>query len=208
MQTHQAKRVEITIEAIMQSPQNRVQAFLAAGHVCSVMGYWQYVSISERYKVPVVVTGFEPLDVLEGIRRVVRQLENGRFEVENAYSRAVNFKGNEQAQKMLADVFVVSERNWRGIGAIPDSGWKLSDDYRDFDAAIRFDVGDIQTKESPLCRSGEVLRGVIKPNECAAFGEECTPRTPLGATMVSSEGACAAYYQYGRFVSLQQVQIS
>ena len=201
-------QVPPAIEAIMESPQNRVQAFLAAGHVCSVMGYWQYVSISKRYKVPVVVTGFEPLDVLEGIRRVVRQLENGRSEVENAYSRAVNFKGNEQAQKMLADVFVVSERNWRGIGPIPDSGWKLSDAYRDFDAAIRFDVGNIQTKESALCRSGEVLRGVIKPNECAAFGEECTPRSPLGATMVSSEGACAAYYQYGRFVSLQQVQIS
>ncbi len=198
-------QVPPAIEAIMQSPQNRVQAFLAAGHVCSVMGYWQYVSICEKYKVPVVVTGFEPLDVLEGIRRAVQQLEDGRHEVENAYSRAVQFKGNEQAQKMLADVFVVSERNWRGIGPIPDSGWKLSDEYRDFDAAVRFDVGDIQTKESPLCRSGEVLQGIIKPNECAAFGRECTPRTPLGATMVSSEGACAAYYQYGRFVSLAQV---
>lgn len=195
-------QVPPAITAIMQSPQNRVQAFLAAGHVCSVMGYWQYVSICEKYKVPVVVTGFEPLDVLEGIRRAVQQLEDGRHEVENAYSRAVQFKGNEPAQKMLADVFVVSERNWRGIGPIPDSGWKLSDAYRDFDAAARFDVGDIQTKESPLCRSGEVLQGIIKPNECAAFGNECTPRTPLGATMVSSEGACAAYYQYGRFISL------
>ncbi len=198
-------QVPPAIEAIMQSPQNRVQAFLAAGHVCSVMGYWQYVSISEKYRVPVVVTGFEPLDVLEGIRRVVQQLEDGRYEVENAYARAVQFKGNEQAQKMLAEVFVVSERNWRGIGSIPDSGWKLSDAYREFDAAIRFDVSNIQTKESDLCRSGEVLRGIIKPNECAAFGQECTPRNPLGATMVSNEGACAAYYQYGRFISLPQI---
>ena len=201
-------QVPPAIEAIMQSPQNRVQAFLAAGHVCSVMGYWQYVSICEKYRVPVVVTGFEPLDVLEGIRRAVQQLQDGRYEVENAYSRAVQFKGNEQAQKMLADVFVVSERNWRGIGSIPNSGWKLSDAYCDFDAAIRFDVGNIQTKESSLCRSGEVLQGIIKPNECAAFGHECTPRTPLGATMVSNEGACAAYYQYGRFISMQQVGTS
>lgn len=198
-------QVPPAIEAIMQSPQNRVQAFLAAGHVCSVMGYWQYVSICEKYKVPVVVTGFEPLDVLGGIRRAVQQLEDGRHEVENAYSRAVQFEGNKPAQKMLADVFVVSERNWRGIGPIPDSGWKLSAAYRDYDAAVRFDVGDIQTKESPLCRSGKVLQGIIKPNECAAFGRECTPRTPLGATMVSSEGAWAAYYQYGRFKSLEQV---
>lgn len=196
-------QVPPAIEAIMQSPQNRVQAFLAAGHVCSVMGYWQYVAISETYQVPIVVTGFEPLDVLEGIRRAVRQLENGRFTVENAYSRAVQFKGNEQAQKMLADVFVVSERTWRGIGSIPNSGWQLRDDYHDFDAAIRFDVGHIQTKESPRCRSGEVLQGIIKPNECSAFGCDCTPRTPLGATMVSSEGACSAYYQYGRFATLK-----
>ncbi|MCA9985179.1 MAG: hydrogenase formation protein HypD [Anaerolineales bacterium] len=199
-------QVPPAIEALLQSPQNRVQAFLAAGHVCSVMGYWQYVAICETYKVPVVVTGFEPLDVLEGIRRAVRQLEEGRHEVENAYERAVQFEGNEQAQKMLADVFAVTERNWRGIGAIPQSGWKLSEAYQAFDAALRFNVGDIQTQESPLCRSGEVLQGLIKPNECAAFGRECTPRHPLGATMVSSEGACAAYYQYGRFVSLADLQ--
>ena len=199
-------QVPPAIEALMQSPQNRVQAFLAAGHVCSVMGYWQYVSICETYKVPVVVTGFEPLDVLEGIRRAVQQLEAGRYEVENAYERAVQFKGNEQAQKMLADVFVVTERNWRGMGAIPQSGWKLNAAYQAFDAAVRFDVGDIQTQESALCRSGEVLQGIIKPNECAAFGQECTPRHPLGATMVSSEGACAAYYQYGRFVALADVK--
>ena len=200
-------QVPPAIEAIMQSPRNRVQAFLAAGHVCSVMGYWQYVAVSEKYRVPVVVTGFEPLDVLEGIRRAVRQLEAGRYEVENAYPRAVQFGGNEQAQKMLSEVFAITDRNWRGIGAIPASGWKLSAAYQAFDAIGRFDVADIQTSESALCRSGEVLQGIIKPNECAAFGKECTPRNPLGATMVSSEGACAAYYQYGRFVALDAVRL-
>ncbi len=194
-------QVPPAIEAIMQSPLNRVQAFLAAGHVCTVMGYWQYVPLCEKYKVPVIVTGFEPLDVLDGILRAVRQLEEGRCEVENAYPRAVRFEGNQPAQQMLADVFVLGTRSWRGIGAIPNSGWELSKAYRKFDAAARFEVGHIQPHESPLCRSGEVLQGILKPNECAAFGRECTPRTPLGATMVSSEGACAAYYQYGRFVS-------
>ena len=196
------------IEAILSSPSNRVQAFLAAGHVCSVMGYWQYLPIAEQYKVPIVVTGFEPLDVLEGIRRTVVQLENGRHEVENAYPRAVTEAGNPAAQKMLAEVFTVSDRQWRGIGLIPQSGWELSEAYHDFDAAVRFDVGHIETHESALCRSGEVLQGMIKPNECAAFGKECTPRNPLGATMVSSEGACAAYYQYGRFVSLENVAVA
>ena len=196
------------IEAILSSPSNRVQAFLAAGHVCSVMGYWQYGPIAEKFQVPIVVTGFEPLDVLEGIRRTVQQLENGRSQVENAYPRAVTEKGNVAAQKMLADVFTVSDRQWRGIGLIPQSGWELSEAYRDFDAAVRFDVGHIETRESELCRSGEVLQGMIKPNECAAFGKECTPRNPLGATMVSTEGACAAYYQYGRFVSLENVAVA
>jgi hydrogenase expression/formation protein HypD len=196
------------IEAILSSPSNRVQAFLAAGHVCSVMGYWQYGPIAEKYQVPIVVTGFEPLDVLEGIRQTVAQLENGRSQVENAYPRAVTEKGNIAAQKMLADVFTVSDRQWRGIGLIPQSGWELSAAYREFDAAVRFDVGHIETHESALCRSGEVLQGMIKPNECAAFGNECTPRNPLGATMVSSEGACAAYYQYGRFISLENVAVA
>lgn len=193
------------IEAILQSETNRVQAFLAAGHVCSVMGYWQYLPITEQYHVPIVVTGFEPLDVLEGIRRVVKQLEEGRYEVENAYARAVTFAGNQPAQKLLADVFTVNDRKWRGIGMIPQSGWELSEAYCEFDAALRFEVGDIRTQESSLCHSGEVLQGMIKPNECPAFGKECTPRKPLGATMVSSEGACAAYYQYGRFLSLEKV---
>ncbi len=189
------------ISAIMSSPANRVQAFLAAGHVCSVMGYWEYEPLVEQFKVPIVVTGFEPLDLLEGLRRVVVQLEEGRSDLENAYARASNFRGNVPAQKMLADVFTVTDRTWRGIGEIPQSGWRLSDAYRDFDAEIRFAVSDIHTEESPLCRSGEVLQGLLKPNQCPAFGKECTPRTPLGATMVSNEGACAAYYQYGRFVT-------
>jgi hydrogenase expression/formation protein HypD len=194
------------IEAIMSAPGNRVQAFLAAGHVCSVMGYWQYEPLAAKYHVPIVVTGFEPLDVLAGIDQAVKQLEEGRAEVENAYGRAVNREGNQPAQKVLNEVFEVCDRTWRGIGNIPQSGWQLNAAYREFDAAIRFDVGHVRTQESPLCRSGDVLQGRIKPNECAAFGKECTPRRPLGATMVSSEGACAAYYNYGRFVSLESVR--
>lgn len=195
------------IEAIMSSPHHRVQAFLAAGHVCSVMGYAEYVPLAQKYRVPIVVTGFEPLDVLEGIRRVVVQLENGRYEVENAYPRAVSKHGNEAAQAMLKELFTVTDRNWRGIGAIPNSGWALSDAYREYDAAIRFAVEHIDAQESPICRSGDVLQGLIKPNECAAFGHACTPRSPLGATMVSSEGACAAYYQYGRFISTDSISV-
>ena len=193
------------IEAILSSPHNRVQGFLAAGHVCSVMGYWQYTSLVERYQVPIVVTGFEPLDILQGIRTAVSQLERGEAKVDNAYQRAVTYAGNKAAQNMLADVFVITDRQWRGIGAIPASGWKLSQKYAAFDAAKRFTVSDIHTQESTLCRAGEVLQGLIKPNECAAFGSECTPRRPLGATMVSSEGACAAYYRYGRFITADTI---
>jgi len=187
------------IEAIMRSPGNRVNAFLAAGHVCSVMGTWQYPPLAERFRVPIVVTGFEPLDLLEGIRRTVLQLEQGRHELENAYARVVTERGNEPAQAVLAEVFEPVDRAWRGIGVIPASGWRLADAYRDFDAEIRFAVTDVMAEESPLCKSGEVLKGTLKPNQCPAFGKECTPRTPLGATMVSSEGACAAYYHFGRF---------
>jgi hydrogenase expression/formation protein HypD len=189
------------IAAIMESPKNRVQGFLAAGHVCSVMGYEEYPPLAAKYKVPIVVTGFEPLDVLEGIRRVVVQLEKGTHEVENAYQRIVTFEGNKAAQTMLADVFETADRAWRGIGTIPKSGWSLAEKYRDYDAEHRFQVTDIKTVESSLCRSGEVLQGTIKPHQCPAFGKECTPRKPLGATMVSSEGACAAYYNYGRFTA-------
>jgi hydrogenase expression/formation protein HypD len=212
MTVYQAKRLGITnfsllvshvlvppaIAAIMESPVCRVQAFLAAGHVCSVMGTGQYPALAAKYEVPIVVTGFEPLDILEGIRRTVLQLETGRHELENAYARAVPEQGNPAAITMLNDVFEVTDRAWRGIGMIPGSGWKLAGRYRDFDAEERFDVRGIHTEESSVCRSGEVLQGLIKPHECAAFGKECTPRNPLGATMVSSEGACAAYYTYRR----------
>ncbi|MFF1395794.1 hydrogenase formation protein HypD [Streptomyces sp. NPDC058287] len=191
-------RVPPAIKAIMESPNCRVQGFLAAGHVCSVMGVGEYPELADRYRVPIVVTGFEPLDILEGVRRTVLQLERGEHTVDNAYPRAVRPEGNPAAQAMLADVFEGTDRAWRGIGVIPDSGWRLSSRYRDFDAEHRFSVGDIDTREPAECRSGEVLQGLLKPNECAAFGTTCTPRNPLGATMVSSEGACAAYYLYRR----------
>lgn len=186
------------IQAIMRSPGNRVNAFLAAGHVCSVMGTWQYPPIAMEFRVPIVVTGFEPLDLLEGIRRTVVQLEAGQHEVENAYPRVVSERGNEAAQQVITEVFTPGNRAWRGIGVIPDSGWRLADAYAAYDAERRFDLGGITAEESPLCKSGEVLKGTLKPNQCPAFGKECTPRTPLGATMVSSEGACAAYYNAGR----------
>ena len=191
-------RVPPAIEAIMTSPVCRVQAFLAAGHVCTVMGMHEYPVLAERFGVPIVVTGFEPLDILEGIRRTVHQLEEGRHEVENAYPRAVQEDGNPAAIAMLEDVFEVTDRAWRGIGMIPQSGWRLSERYRAYDAEHRFSVEGIHTQESSVCRSGEVLQGLIKPHECEAFGTLCTPRNPLGATMVSSEGACAAYYLYRR----------
>jgi hydrogenase expression/formation protein HypD len=195
-------RVPPAITAILESSRNRVQAFLAAGHVCTVMGYWEYEPLARRYGVPIVVTGFEPLDIVKGILGAVRQLEAGLAEVENAYERAVTRQGNQIAQTIIAQVFEVTDRNWRGIGQIPDSGWKLRDAYRDFDAELRFAVADIQVQESEVCISGLVLQGVKKPYDCPAFGRECTPVHPLGATMVSSEGACAAYYRYGRYRQL------
>lgn len=186
------------ITAIMDSPKARVQAFLAAGHVCTVMGMAQYQPLVDRYHVPIVVTGFEPLDVLEGIRRALVQLERGEARLDNAYPRAVQPAGNTEAQKVVSEVFTVTDRNWRGIGMIPGSGWKLAGKWLEFDAEIIFPVSNIKTTESPLCHSGEVLQGLIKPVECPAFGTQCTPRNPLGAPMVSSEGACAAYYQFRR----------
>jgi hydrogenase expression/formation protein HypD len=169
------------------------------------MGYWEYPPLVEKFKIPIVVTGFEPLDLLDGIRRAVIQLESGRHELENAYARIVRYEGNIPAQELLAEVFEVTDRAWRGIGVIPRSGWRLSPAYREFDAEERFHITGIHTEESKLCRSGDVLRGLIKPAECGAFGKECTPRHPLGATMVSSEGACAAYYNYGRFISAEDL---
>ena len=212
MAVYQAKRLGIenfsllvshvlvppAIAAVMESPACRVQACLAAGHVCTVMGTDEYPPLCDRYGIPIVVTGFEPLDILEGIRRAVLQLESGRHELENAYPRAVRAVGNPAARAMLLDVFEVTDRVWRGIGMIPGSGWRLSNAYRHFDAEHRFAVTGINTEESAVCRSGEVLQGLVKPQECAAFGTHCTPRNPLGATMVSSEGACAAYYLYRR----------
>ncbi|MFE7170676.1 hydrogenase formation protein HypD [Streptomyces sp. NPDC057616] len=191
-------RVPPAIEAIMTAPACRVQGFLAAGHVCSVMGTAEYPALADRFGVPLVVTGFEPLDILEGIRRAVLQLERGEHRVENAYARAVREDGNPAAVRMIEEVFEVTDRNWRGIGPIPASGWRLTEAFRAYDAEHRFDVGGIRTEEPAECRAGEVLQGLIKPTECAAFGTTCTPRTPLGATMVSSEGACAAYYLYRR----------
>lgn len=189
-------RVPPALHAILSSPQNKVQGFLAAGHVCAVMGYWEYPSIAQQYRVPIAVTGFEPLDILQGIRSVVRMLEEERIEVENAYSRTVTFEGNRPAQEVIQRVFEGCDRNWRGIGMIPNSGWCLRSEYSKYDAEKRFAVEQIKPEESPLCIAGQVLQGIKKPVECPAFGVQCTPESPLGATMVSSEGACAAYYRY------------
>ncbi len=184
------------MHAILSSPENRIQAFLSAGHVCSVMGYWEYPPIAQKYHIPIVVTGFEPLDLVNGILMAVRQLEAGKVEVQNAYQRVVTFEGNKAAQAMIYRVLQPVDRMWRGIGLIPMSGWGLRPEYAEFDAERRFNVGEIQTQESPLCIAGEVLQGLKKPPQCPAFGRQCTPRTPLGAPMVSSEGACSAYYRY------------
>ncbi len=186
------------IAAILQAKGNRVQAFLGPGHVCAVMGTREYEALAERYRVPIVVSGFEPLDLLEGVRRTVLQLEAGRAEVENAYERVVTREGSRPARDLLFEVFEVADRKWRGVGTIPKSGYRLAAEYAAHDADKLFEVEAIDTCESPLCISGQILRGLKRPGDCPAFGRQCTPLTPLGATMVSSEGACAAYYQYGR----------
>ncbi len=186
------------ISAILEAPDNRVQGFLGPGHVCSVVGCDGYDRLVDRYRVPIVVTGFEPVDLLRGVWMVVRQLEEGRAEVENAYGRAVRPEGNAHSLRLIDEVFEVCDRKWRGVGTIPASGYRLREAYRDHDAERLFEVGAIETNESPTCISGEILRGLKKPHDCPAFGRECTPQYPLGATMVSSEGACAAYYSYGR----------
>ncbi len=184
------------MEAILSSPQNRVQGFLAAGHVCAVMGWKEYKPLADKYKTPIIVTGFEPLDILQGIHMCIEQLEEGRHEVQNQYSRAVQKSGNTSAQDLLKKVFTVRHRKWRGIGEIPSSGFGLSDEYESFDAEQRFDVAAKNVQESPECISGQILQGLKKPGECPAFGAKCTPEKPLGATMVSGEGACAAYFRY------------
>jgi hydrogenase expression/formation protein HypD len=191
-------RVPPAVKAILSSPYNRVQGFLLAGHVCSIMGYWEYPPLVDEFKIPMAVTGFEPLDLVQGILRTVQLLEAGKVEVVNAYQRAVTFDGLKPAQATINKVFMECDRTWRGIGMIPMSGWCLRPEFDSFNAEKRFNVGDIQTKESPLCIAGQILQGLKKPHDCPAFGKECTTENPLGATMVSSEGACAAYYKYGR----------
>ncbi len=186
------------MRALLDAPGNRVQGFLAAGHVCTIMGFKEYEPIAAEYGVPIVVTGFEPLDILEGVYHCVRQLEQGRAEVENQYSRAVRHSGNRHAQQVMNEVLQVVRRQWRGIGEIPESGLGLADAYRDFDAEARFGAVRPETRDSGECLSGLVLRGEQRPDQCPAFGTRCTPEHPLGVTMVSSEGACAAYYRYRR----------
>ncbi len=184
--------------AILDSPDNRVQGFLAAGHVCTVMGWTEYEPIAARYRVPIVVTGFEPVDILEGMLMAVKQLQDGRHEVENQYVRSVQREGNRPAQELVAKVFRIVDRQWRGVGLIPTSGLGVRDEFAEYDAERKFGTSVITASEPEECRAGDVLRGKLKPNECAAFGTLCTPERPLGAPMVSSEGACAAYYSYGR----------
>lgn len=193
-----------SIAAILQSPYNRVQGFLGPGHVCAIMGYREYEPLSARFKVPIVITGFEPLDILQGTLMTVRQLEEGRATVENEYSRILDREGNVPARKLVEKVFEIADRKWRGIGSIPKSGYKLRWEFRDFDAEKIFDVKEIDTKEPEACISGQILRGIKKPHDCAAFGTVCTPQRPLGATMVSAEGACAAYYSYGRHLEMEK----
>lgn len=184
------------MRAVASSPASRIDGFLAAGHVCTVMGTQEYEPLARELGMPIVVTGFEPLDVLEGIHRCVLQLEAGRTEVENAYPRAVRSEGNPAARAVLAEVFEVCDRRWRGLGTIPASGWRLAPAFAHFDAETRFAVGDLHAEEPSRCRAGEVLQGLLTPDRCECFGNECTPRTPLGAPMVSAEGACAAYFAY------------
>jgi hydrogenase expression/formation protein HypD len=186
------------IEALMSSPNCRVQAFLAAGHVCAVMGYEEYFPLAAKYRVPIVVTGFEPMDILQGVLLTVQQLESGRAEVENQYSRSVRREGNQPAQELMRKVFKVVPRKWRGLGEIPESGLGLSEAYAAFDAEKKFGLVDHHVEEPAECIAGWVLQGLKKPQECPAFGTRCTPEHPFGATMVSSEGACAAYYRYRR----------
>ena len=193
--------VPAAIIALMESPDVMVDGFLAAGHVCTVMGFWEYELLAKKYKIPIVVTGFEPVDVVHGIMKCVKQLENGEHKVENAYSRSVTREGNPSAQAIIKRVFELCDRPWRGLGLIPQSGYRLRPEFAEYDAELRFpEIQSIETKESELCISGLVLQGRKKPNECSAFGNKCTPQTPLGATMVSTEGACAAYYRFGRYV--------
>lgn len=192
------------IEAVLSSPECRVKGFLAAGHVCAVMGFTEYEPLAAKYRVPIVVTGFEPLDILHGVYLCVKQLEEGRCEVENQYARAVRKEGNTAAQNLVKKVFRIVPRKWRGVGEIPASGLGLTEEYAAFDAETRFEVAGYTTEEPAECISGLVLQGIKKPSECTAFGTRCTPEHPFGATMVSNEGACAAYYRYRRHLAKEK----
>ncbi|MFZ2171086.1 MAG: hydrogenase formation protein HypD [Methylococcaceae bacterium] len=192
-------RVPPVMQALLNSPNNQVQGFLGAGHVCSVMGYHEYSPLCAQHKIPIVITGFEPVDILQGIYLFIKQLEEKRYQVENEYSRVVNEQGNQPAQQLMQKVFTIVDRSWRGLGEITASGLALNAEYDDWNAEQRFAVTTINTLEPAACRSGEVLQGLIKPAQCPEFGTTCTPEHPLGATMVSSEGACAAYYRYRRY---------
>ncbi len=184
------------IENVMEDVDSHIDGFLAAGHVCSIMGYWEYYPLAEKFKVPIVVTGFEPLDILQGILMTVKQLEEGRYEVENQYSRIVTEEGNESAQDIIAKVFEVTDRVWRGMENIPLSGYGVKKEYSDYDAMVKFDVNIDEVEENQACLAGDIMKGIIKPHQCPEFGKGCTPQFPLGAPMVSSEGACAAYYHF------------
>ena len=189
------------MELILDSPDNCVRGFLAAGHVCTVMGYKEYEAIAQKYQIPIVVTGFEPVDILQGVYLCIKQLEAGKIEVINQYTRSVSYEGNKTAQKLVAEVFETAPRQWRGIGKIANSGLKLREKYSQFDALNKFKLAECTTQESPDCISGLILQGIKKPHQCQAFGKNCTPEHPLGAPMVSSEGACAAYYRYRQFAN-------
>ncbi len=189
------------IENIMEDVDAHIDGFLAAGHVCTIMGYWEYYPLVEKFKIPIVVTGFEPVDILQGILMVVKQLEEGRYEVENQYTRYVTEEGNQPAQDVIFQVFEISDRVWRGMENIPNSGYRIKDEYAEFDAIKKFDIQLEEVKENPECLAGEIMKGIIKPFQCPAFGKKCTPENPLGAPMVSSEGACAAYYHYSNVFS-------
>jgi hydrogenase expression/formation protein HypD len=193
------------IAAILSSPFNRVQGFLGPGHVCAVMGYRDYEPLASQFHVPIVITGFEPLDILEGTLATVRQLEEGRADVENQYARILGRDGNRSAQKTVSEVFEICDRKWRGIGSIAASGYRLREAYHAHDAERLFQVENIEREEPAVCISGQILQGIRKPHDCPAFGTACTPRSPLGATMVSSEGACAAYYAYGRHLKSGEI---
>jgi len=189
------------MEAIVNDPGNIVQGFLAAGHVCTIMGMDEYGPLVERYRLPIVVTGFEPVDLLQGILMLVKQLEAGEFRLENQYSRVVRESGNPEAVKVIRQVFDVDDREWRGIGCIPQSGYEVKEELADFDANRKFNIAIDKVQESPDCIAGEILRGVKKPSQCPQFGRKCTPLHPLGAPMVSSEGACAAYYHFSNMAN-------